>query len=166
MALEVCEIRHGGISDKYYTLTDFSTDVGINRKTLSSWVHTYRDVLLKSDIKRPSEKDWSNALAVSRILKTEREMVNKDNGTPGGRGAFKKDISKERVKDIFIKVSTGKAKELVSLENIYSSSRQLKKAITSLDMSMCDRSKLIHIMENIDIASDVINDYLSGVSGS
>lgn len=164
MAMEVCEIRHGGKSDAYYTLTDFANDIGINRKTLSSWVHTYRDVLLKSDIRVPSDKDWSNALLVSRFLKTEREIINKEDNSSGSKKAFKKSIPKERVKEIFTKVSNGEFEEIRIIESIYSTSRYFKNVFGNIDFSKCDRKKLLQIMENLDRVSDAINEYLTASS--
>lgn len=39
MALEVCDIRHGGRTPSgRYTLGKFAEDIGINRKTISAWI--------------------------------------------------------------------------------------------------------------------------------
>ncbi len=55
IALEVCDIRHGGISHNIYTITDFASDIGMNRKTLSEWIQTVK-IERSTGIKIPEGK--------------------------------------------------------------------------------------------------------------
>jgi hypothetical protein len=65
LALEVCDIRHGGMSGNKYTLTRFADDTGISRKTISDWVRVFRlSKVLGVDIK--SDESWRKVDYVDR----------------------------------------------------------------------------------------------------
>ena len=66
LAVEACEIRHGGISTNIYTMKDFANDVGLNPKSVQNWVRVYQVVATKLPSKPESRKEWS---AASRTLK-------------------------------------------------------------------------------------------------
>lgn len=65
IALEVCDIRHGGRSGDRYTLTRFADDAKIPRKTISEWVRIFRlSKVLGVEIS--SDKNWRKVDYVSR----------------------------------------------------------------------------------------------------
>jgi len=160
MALAVCQIRHGGPSDKYYTLSDFADDIKVNRKTLSNWVAVYRDVLLKCDIKKPTPDQWKTASKVEKTLKTQRTVDNAKSGTPRSLKPYRKDIPKEQIKTLFNEIESNISDPYL-IDRIFSSVRYNKGKLEGIDLSKCDEKKLIHIMMMLDQASDYINDYLT-----
>lgn len=99
MALAVCDIRHGGKSDGYYTIADYADDIGVNRKNVATWVTLYRDILVKSGKENPSKEDWHTATRVDKILGFA--MQSKGFETSRGK-SYKSDIPKKQMKEIFV----------------------------------------------------------------
>lgn len=65
LALEVCDIRHGGISGNRYTLLKFANDTGIPVRTVSDWVRIFKlSKILDVDIN--SDENWRRVDYVSR----------------------------------------------------------------------------------------------------
>lgn len=94
IAMEVCTIRHGGRAT-YYTLTDFANDTGISRKTLSSWVITYRVVAAKIPEKIKTDADWARAVKIGVSLARARAVMNRQAKSKGGKQLIKKDMELE-----------------------------------------------------------------------
>ncbi len=160
LALEVCQIRHGGISTQYYTLKDFAGDIGMKPKTLQNWVRIYRDILLVCEKPNPSPTDWKNAGKVENILKNKRTVSNKEEGTQGTLSQWNKKVPKSTINDIFSSIESGEEQDL-NLNRLYRQSKHCKFLLSKIDMGASDRSTLIEIMSDLDIVSDTINDYLS-----
>lgn len=91
IAIEVCTIRHGGRAT-FYTLTDFANDTGINRKTLSAWVLTYKIVASKIPNKIKNNEDWAVAMKINASLARTRAILNRQAKTRGGKQLFKEDL--------------------------------------------------------------------------
>lgn len=77
MALKACDIRHGGRSTGYYTLTDFAKDIGCHRKDLSEWVLTYKRVARHLESKIKTDADFNAARRVSDKLAKEVSILKK-----------------------------------------------------------------------------------------
>lgn len=160
MAIAVCQIRHGGKSEGYYTLTDFASDTGINNKTLSEWVSIYRNIIVKAGIVNPTVNDWTNATRANTLLKNERTAINSINGNKGSKTDYKKDIPAERIKSIMNEVSSGQCASL-EIDKVFHSSRFNLKKLKEIELIMVDESVLLRIMEILDESSDLINEYLT-----
>jgi len=94
MALEVCTIKHGGISKGFYTLQDFAKDIGIDRKKLSDWTLTYKMIVAKIPDFIKTESDWAKAHKISLSLSRSRAIQNKQSASVGTRGLLKKDLER------------------------------------------------------------------------
>lgn len=74
LAMEVCEIKVGGHTDRTYTLAQFAKEIGLERGTLSDWVHTKRLVYDKLTV-----VDRKQAHKIPYQIFTEvRSMVPED----------------------------------------------------------------------------------------
>ena len=160
MAINVCDIRHGGISSAYYTMKDFSDDIGMNHATLAQWVAIYRNVLVKCDIKNPTPDDWKAASKTDRMLKNRGTVNNTLSGHKGTLKNNRKNAPKAVVKDMFEAIQGGDKHDL-DLDRLYTSSRHIICLAKRLEMDVVDENTLIRIMENLDSASDVINNFLT-----
>lgn len=161
MALKVCEIRHGGRSDKYYTMSDFADDIGVNRKTLQQWVHTYRDILLKCDLGEPTPKQWADAAKVEKLLKNTRTIDNKLAGKSGTRHSYRKDIPRSTIRQLFKEVSEDKDNTLFKVNRGLNQAKHVRSIIKTIDMNKIDPKFLESMMEILDETSDMINDFLT-----
>lgn len=84
LAVEACDIKHGGGAhwknfQGIYTLNKFAHEVGINYKTLHTWVKVYRLVKSQLPASEWDENNWPAALrTASRVTsKTPRQEVRK-----------------------------------------------------------------------------------------
>lgn len=88
LAYETCEIIVGGHQvGTRYSLTMFAEDAGINRKTLSDWVHNYEIHLiaknkLKSKKLNPSKLNNQKDLNAIRLILRKQEGGLTQNKTP------------------------------------------------------------------------------------
>lgn len=142
LALKVCEIRHGGISNDLYTITRFADDIGINRKTVSNWTLVHRGVIEKIGIDEVSAEDWSAAMATTKLLKNERTAINASNNDIGGKQLRNRDIPDEVVRDIFTKIRNDKNTPILKFDRIYSQAKHLRSMIRDTDLSECSLSKM------------------------
>lgn len=102
LAVKVCKIRHGGKSDKYYTMKDFSKDTGIPYKSLSDWTMTYRLVCSHVGNKIKTDEDWQIASSVCHELQKIRAIEKKHNGKEKSKSALT--IDKKTVTDTWDKI--------------------------------------------------------------
>lgn len=166
MAIDVCQIRHGGRSDSYYTISDFAEAIGLPTKTLQNWIYIYRDVLVKIGITDPTEKEWAVASKTCDYLKTQRTVENLASGSVGTRRAYKQDVKRESVAKVFEDISQGSNSDLLKFERIFSSVRFNHTMLTSMDLKEIDQGKLVMVMNWLDGSSDVINDFLTNLKKS
>lgn len=71
LALEVCEISRGGSSKDLFTITRFAKEIGVNEKTLSTWMSVKKlcvDKLPKNIVR---EARYSDLLRTSMLLNKE-----------------------------------------------------------------------------------------------
>jgi hypothetical protein len=95
MAIEVCTIRHGGMSQDVYTLSDFATDIGLSRKVLSSWTITYKTVVQKIENEIKTKEDWNKAQKLSDRLIKQRTILRKQEGLKKGeKSKFKNELDR------------------------------------------------------------------------
>ena len=161
IALEVCDIRHGGrCPDDRYTLTRFSSDIGLPLKTVQNWVQTYRLVAVDAEIKMETRADWVAASRTSNLLKKERSSINKMNDTPRSLGPYKKKVPKQRIIDIYTQVKEDKPfinEFAVATE----SAKRVKFLMDKRDLNIIEDFKLVELMEILDYASEKINEHLT-----
>ncbi|MDD0853028.1 hypothetical protein HBN50_07965 [Halobacteriovorax sp. GB3] len=161
MAMAVCQIRHGGRSEGYYTLTEFSNDIGMNRKTLSEWVHAYRDICLKIDLRTPTQEEWSKANKVSRLLKSELATEKSNNNTQKSKSNSRKDVSKERIQKIYNEITNDPFDTISKFERIYESTLFASKTINKIDLHKISNQKLRRTLKNIVSIKEQLEQFLS-----
>lgn len=188
-AVTVCEIRHGGISTDIYTMKDYALAIGMNHKTLQNWVGIYRHVLEKIGIEDPTPEEWKKASRVNNLLKIDRNIDNKNSGKRGTRGSYKKKIPKERVQEIYNDIDEkpiirdyknleGVAKNiqhmlLKNAENLDSvneyemdraetGAKHIEQTLSQRELAEAGEMRLLHLMQLLDRASEIINEYLTG----
>lgn len=158
IVLKVCEIRHGGKSDAYYTMTDFAKDTGFNKRTLSEWVHIYKHILLKVGVSKPTPQEWTTAAYAARSMKNSLIV---DNATNGKSGMKRQELPEDEVKKIYEAIQSDDSNSLVKLDRIFKDSKYIANTVEVIDLSIFTKEKLITIMNCLDSASDFINDYLT-----
>lgn len=160
MAIKVCEIRHGGASGEYYTLSQFADDIGVNRKTLSNWVHVYRDILLRLDKPNPTKKEWDAARQTERTLKFENTAKQAAEGTTQKKLNYRKHLPVEKIEKIFNDFVVGKT-DIRDLNNLQRQSKHLKFLANKIQLSDVDDDILKEIVHNLDCASQMIHKHLN-----
>lgn len=85
LAVKVCTIRHGGISNGFYTIKQFALDIGMNPKTLQDYVSIYRNVVLvvKKEEDKVSPEEWRAASKVKRRIDFENTTERRSSGDLG-----------------------------------------------------------------------------------
>ncbi len=162
MALEVCDIRHGGKTlEKIYTIKDFANDLGMKPKTLQGWVGTYRDVVLKADIEIKTSDDWKAASKANNMMAKERTLQNKLEGTPKAKGNYKKEVSATKVKSLYDSIQADEKPFLTELVTATQNAKHIKHVLKKRELSIASDANLTELMNILDEASDIINDYLT-----
>ena len=162
LALEVCEIRHGGISTNVYTITDFAEAIGMNKKTLQNWIACYRKVVLKLEegVFEETDKDWSAARKTQRdVLEFERS-ARKEMGLSGTRQKPLK-VSDAIINDTFKKYKSNEKPFVGEFRNAIASEKHLKFLLGKRDMSLITDAQWVELMEILDHNSELINQYLT-----
>ncbi len=80
LAMEVCEITHGGGRKDIYTIKRFAKEVGINQSTLSNWLSVKRMVFDKMPKNISAQATYAQLLDVARVIDsnaTRQEVVKK-----------------------------------------------------------------------------------------
>lgn len=155
-AVEVCDIRHGGRSNGLYTIKDYARDIGMNAKTLQNWVQIYRNVVMKLDKPRAN---WQAASKTNDILRQENVMKNKKDGTPRRKGC-KRFVPKERVQEIYERAINEKP-FISEFHSAVAQAKHIKFLMKNRDLGIIDDYKLTHLMEELDTASEIINQFLT-----
>lgn len=162
MAVEVCDIRHGGkTKEKIYTMKDFAQDLGMKPKTLQGWVATYRDVVVKAGIEIKDVKDWGAATKTNNALKKERTLQNKLIGAPKKKGSYKKGVAASKVKSLYESIRADEKPFITELVNLTQSAKHIKFILGKRDLNIAEDAKLTDLMNILDSASDLINDHLT-----
>ena len=160
MALKVCEIKHGGISNNYYTIKDYATDTGIPYKTLQRWVTVYKNILVKVGIEAPTDEQWNQAEKTLKLLKNKRAHSNKSNGVSKKKNTpFTKSLTNKAIQKTFNLVE--EKPFVYEFERSISSAKHIKHVIKTRDLKIVDESRLLEMMTILDDASDLINIYLT-----
>ena len=161
LAMEVCTIRHGGRSDKFYTMKDFAKDIGLNNKTLNQWMLIYRNVVLKLSDKQLENMTWKQASKVNENLEETNTIENTLKGTPRKRPApSKKLIPAEKVRKLYDEYLEEKP-FLNEFLSMVKQTKHSKNLLQKRDLSIVQTSHLTHLMELLDQCSDIINEHLT-----
>lgn len=94
LAMETCEIHHGGRYNEIYTLTKFSDDIGMSSKTLTTWIQIYK-MGLKIEISEPTDEEWSCLRRAVIIEKQSNSKFAKRIGAGRDGKSLKRDVIKE-----------------------------------------------------------------------
>lgn len=191
-AVSVCDIAHGGYSKGKYTIKQYALDIGIHPKTVQNWVAVYRNVLVKLDLTEPTVEEWRKASKVNNIMRVDRTIDNRRAGRPrGSRGAYKKQVPASRVQDLFTGIddkpfigechsmiqSTRHAKHVLGqyrgnlgaipeheLGKIETTAGYVKGVLEKRDIGIAGEQRLLALMENLDEASEIINEFLTNLA--
>tara|TARA_Y100000296_G_C5117628_1_gene228629 strand:- start:315 stop:902 length:588 start_codon:yes stop_codon:yes gene_type:complete len=158
-ACEVCDIRHGGRSDGIYTLGKYADDIGIHRKTLQNWVQVYRNVVVKVDQDIKTAKQWQAARKTNDVLTGQTTTQNKINNTKNKRRSA--DAPKAKVQSLYNTIQDNDKPFVMEFNRIDKSAKYIKHVLSKRDLGIIDDASLLHLMQTLDQASDLINDYLT-----
>ncbi|MCZ6692958.1 MAG: hypothetical protein O6939_03535 [Bacteroidetes bacterium] len=143
LALQVCTIRHGGISNDIYTIKDFAEEVGLKPKTLQNWIAAYRTVVpIVGRDKINTQKDWTDVRKTKRVI---------------GDSANKRDV--QEIFDIYNR--SGEKPFLAEFRNNIAGVKHLKYMLEKRELTLINYDQWVEMMEQLDICSDMINKYLS-----
>lgn len=137
MAIKACTIKLGGHIRGFYSVANFADDIGLNRKTLSCWIHS-RKIQKELAKKRIIINDETQLNNIRKILRGDHtrgvSRVDKYSDTMGVIDAYRKSksVTKEdreicwqidRVKILRFKLSslvlsTMSKENLMSLRNV------------------------------------------------
>ena len=162
-AIQVCTIRHGGISNNCYTITDYARDIGMNKKTLQEWTLVYRRVIvhLQKNIEEITQKDWKVASRITWIQDQGNRADNKEKCTPRKMVASKPPAkTPEQVRKQFAE-EYGEKTFATESHDWQRTIMRIKNLIQKRDLSLADRRVLTELMTDCDSISDHINDYLT-----
>lgn len=156
-AVAVCQIRHGGRSSEFYTLTNFAEDVGLPMRRLSRWVAIYK-VSLSAGVKNPTKLDWTVASKVKQLEDMRIVSENHSTGTP--RKKIKRLISNDTTKKTFQQIKNGDSQEF-EFSKAFRIIQSSKKLVMETDLDLVDDRTLGLLMSYLDEMSDCINNYLT-----
>lgn len=162
-AMKVCDIRHGGHSNGYYTIKAFASDIGMNAKTLSNWLLVYRNVIVKLDKKITSSADFLKAKKVESYLREERIVNNRINEKPVGTKFSNKNCPTpdDKIRSIYNSIDHSERPFEGEFAMMLRSSKHNLALIEKRDLKIIDDKQLAYLMETLDKTSDIINEYLT-----
>jgi hypothetical protein len=162
-ACRVCQIRHGGRSDKYYTISDYAEAIGVNRKTVQQWTLAYRNVIQKLDIPldKITKEVWRSANRVNDNLTWKSRLDNQENGTERKAMKYKKETPRHEIQKMMNDESGDEPSFISELRVWTCSIRNIKNTVTKRDLNLAHRGNLMELMTMLDIISDHLNDFLS-----
>lgn len=162
-AMKVCQIRHGGRSNGYYTITDFASDIGMESKTLSNWLLTYRNVVQKLDKPISTQKEWVAAKRVENVLREERIVKNRIADKPVGSSyASKIPVSKERIQNIYSRIESGEERPFeAEFAQMLRSAKHALSLLQKRELGIIDDDQLEYLMTVIDESSEILNNYVT-----
>lgn len=116
-ATQVCTLKHGGRTPQgRYTLQKYAADIGANRKTLSQWVATYRDVIeaLGMDPSKVTGPEWSLAQETQRLLRKRKRAIQDQLGIKRAKGRgweVRAEVPVSEVRDLYDQARKGRTPE-------------------------------------------------------
>jgi hypothetical protein len=159
--LKVCTISHGGrAGSKFYTLTDYAKDLGMNKKTLSEWVSTYKIVIKTVGLNNNNctMKDWEAANRVMKFLGMEKRVSNNNGRKERG---VRSDISADRIKTLFGE-NYSKRSASSDVKEYIRNTLQIKNKLQEIKLDEIDDVDLIALKEHLDAASHRIYLHFKG----
>lgn len=165
LAIKACTIKHGGISNNYYTLKNFAEDVGVCNKQLSDWVLVYKRVVKPANMRVVEEKDWSIAKRVSDRIAKEEMIIRSKMGIR--RSKFKPpELPKEVLKEMITEARKPNGDLAMTQRYLVSAVNSIKNIKVA---KSCDVNILLDINEKcqifIEIASGIQNKTIELVEG-
>lgn len=160
-ALKVVTIRHGGRSDGYYTIKDFSADINMPYKTLQNWIQIYRNVAMKLNKPITTTTEFEKSRKVNDALKNVRALNNAYNGTQGTRQEYKKEIPASVVQSMYDGLEDGTKPFIMEFTRVVAAAKHNLHILKKRDLSMIEDSHLVILMQILDQSSDIINNYLT-----
>jgi len=162
-ACQVCVIRHGGKSDKYYTLTDYSASIGMSHNTLSNWTLIYRNVIerLGIPLEEITKRVWTTASRTNERITDKNRRVNVDKETKRKNIKYNKEVSLEGLRQFYKEESNDTPSFHSEFRHWNSTVMNIKNNIPKRDLNLIHEGDVLELMRNLDIASDIINDFLT-----
>jgi hypothetical protein len=159
-AINICTIRHGGRSDKFYTMKDYATDIGLNNKTLNQWMLVYRNVVVKLTPKQLETMTWRQASKANEYLEESNTIQNRIDGKPRQKAVSKGYLSPAIVQRVFDDAVSEKP-FVGEFLNLVKQAKHCKHLLLKRDLSLIEDSHMLHLMEILDNCSDLINEHLT-----
>jgi hypothetical protein len=162
-ACKICDIRHGGPSGKYYTLTDYARDIGLPQKTLANWTRTYRHVIEKLGIpiEKIDKETWKIAARVDERMSWDVRRINNSNNSPKSKQSYKDKVSIQEVQRLWKEESDDLPSFHSELRRWITNLQAISVNIKKRELSLAHDGDLLELMRLLDDSSDVINDHLT-----
>jgi len=165
-ALKICTIRHGGRSDKFYTLKDYARALNMNSKTLQGWTLAYRNVVAKIDIplEKIDAKTWKAVNRTNDNMSWANRRDNIENGTPRRAQKYKHQMDNEKVKKAFKEEleNVDEPSFVSELRSWMHSCRAMKNNLLKRDLSLAHEGDLLELQRMLIDSSNTISNYLKG----
>lgn len=162
LATQVCTIRHGGISNAFYTIKDFAKDIGINPKTLQDYVAIYRNVIKIVGIspEKCTPEQWRAASKVRRTVELKGSVVRREVGLEHRKMGVVKS-SPEEIKKSFHKHLSGELDVNHKLYNWNSELLYIATSLPKMDLNTADKSVLREMLTNTMYLREFLSNTLS-----
>jgi len=145
LAYENCEVILGGhaVGDRY-SLSMFASDIGVNRKTLSDWVHNY-EIKLRIEEESKKNKNLKKVLADgSDSPKTQKQLNEIRKILRSKKGGLKKNITPAKVAEA--------AQQLINFTEEDRNIAFYKKQIMTLEYALCHEGLDLTQIDQDDLA--------------
>jgi len=146
ICVELCDIKQGNYRDKpRYSLSKFAQESGIPRSSIKEWVDTLKRVIPIVGVSQIDSNDKWN-----RAKKVAAKYRKRDRPTP------------EAIQDYFDEDS-----EPTIIDEFRDYEKQMRALLVFLekrDLGLLEAQALSRFMSQLDIASDIINDFLTAQS--
>lgn len=161
-ACRVCQIRHGGHSNGYYTLTDYARDLGVPKNSLQGWTLTYRNVIMKLEIplERVTKEVWRTANRVNDNISWKNRSDNRDNGTHRRALKYKPNLPAAEVRQMFVEESGDTPSVRTEVRSWMAYTRQMKNNLMKRDLNLVNDGDLFELMTTMLIMTKKIDDNL------
>jgi hypothetical protein len=135
----------------------------MSAKTLSNWLLTYRNVIVKLDKKITSSADFLKARKTESYLREERIVNNRIEGKPVGTKFSHKNspVSDEKVRSIYNQIDHSERPFEGEFAMMLRSSKHNLALVEKRDLRIIDDKQLAYLMDTLDKTSDIINEYLT-----
>ena len=151
LAIKACNIKLGGHLTGFYSVSNFADDVGINRKTLSCWIHNRK---IQVELKKKKIK-----VTDEHELNKVRLVLRADTGNSHGR--VNKYSDPRSVVKAYTKNKTVNPEDR-DVANMIASLGTIKFRIGSYALSKLDQDNLINVHQLIMEINQTLSNHFEG----